>query len=304
MAAPNKRRPGYSRRAQYGNFFGYIAAVIGLGLGAVLLIMSIGDGSRFAGLRGTALDAAAPAGRAAAGTRAQSLSLWATLSGYFTSGARVAALEREVAQARVKLAEQAALGEENARLKALLALDEGPQKPAVIARLIGSTSSSSRRYALLGAGSAQGVAAGMAVRSPLGLIGRVLETGRSSARVLLITDPESSIPVRRAGDGIQGYANGLGNGTVLIRLAITGVNPLKRGDALVTSGSGGLYRPGEAVAVVVSLTTDGAIARPLSDPGQTDFVAVDPLFDEAVRVGDLPPQARPSQTKPATVTKR
>ena len=293
MAAPNKRRPGYSRRAQYGNFFGYIAAVVGLGLGAVLLILSVGHSDRFSGLRTLASDGAAPAAKAAAGTRTQSLSLWATLSGYFTSGARVARLEREVAEARVKLAEQAALKEENGRLLALLALNEGPEKPAVITRLIGSTSSSSRRYALLGAGTNQGVSAGMAVRSPLGLIGRVVETGRGSARVMLITDPESSIPVRRAGDGIQGYANGLGNGTVLIRLAITGTNPLKRGDAMVTSGSGGLYRPGEAVAVVVSLTTDGAIARPLSDPGQTEFVAVEPLFDEVARVGDLPPEVKP-----------
>ena len=46
------------------------------------------------------------------------------------------------------------------------------------------------------------------------------------------------------------------------------------------SPPGSLYRPGEAVAVVVSLTADGAIARPLSDPGQTEFVAVEPLFDE------------------------
>lgn len=279
MAAPNKRRPGYSRRAQYGNFFSYIAAVAGIGLGVLLLVVSTGNSGAFSGLRGAASDVGAPAGTAAAQGRSASEGLWATISGYFTHGARVARLEREVAEARVKLAEQDALREENARLKALVGLTEGEQKPVAITRLVGSTSSSSRRYATIGAGTSQGVQIGMAVRSPLGLVGRVVETGRGSARVLLITDSESSIPVRRASDGVQAYANGLGDGTLQIRLAVTGLNPLKPGDAIVTTGSGGIYRPGQAVAVVVSLTPDGAIARPLSDPALTEFVAVEPLFE-------------------------
>lgn len=291
MAAPNNRRPGYSRRAQYGNFFGYIAAVAGLVVGVILLVVSTGNAGAFTGLRTAAADGTAPAARAAAGARTGSQNLWQVLAGYFTSGARVARLEREVAEGRVKLAEQAALIEENGRLKAMLALTQGDQRPVVVTRMIGSTSSSSRRFATIGAGANQGVRVGMGVRSPLGLIGRVIEVGSSSARLLLVTDADSSIPVRRASDGIQGYANGLGNGTVQIRLSTTGINPLHPGDAIVTSGSGGIYRPGEAVAVIVSLTPDGAIARPLSDPGQTEFVAVEPLFEE---LSAPMPQPRPA----------
>ena len=298
MAAPNNRRPGFSRRAQYGNFFGYLAAVVGLLVGAFLLVVSTGNTGAFSGFRAAAADSTVPAATAAAGARTGSQTLWQALSGYFTSGARVARLEREVAQGRVKLAEQSALAEENGRLKALLALTQSDQRPIVITRLIGSTSSSTRRFATIGAGTNQGVQVGMGVRSPLGLVGRVIEVGRASARVLLVTDTESSIPVRRASDGIQGYANGLGNGTVQIRLSTTGINPFKPGDAIVTSGSGGIYHPGEAVAVVVSLTPDGAIARPLSDPGQTEFVAVEPLFDEIVApAGATRPTSAPAAGK-------
>ena len=286
MAAPNNRRPGYSRRAQYGNFFGYILAVAGLLMGVMMLVVSTGNAGAFAGLRSAASDGAAPAAKVAAGARTGTQSTWAVISGYFTSGLRVARLEREVAEARVRLAEQAALKEENSRLKAMLALSQGDQRPVVVTRLIGSTSSSTRRYATIGAGTNQGVRVGMSVRSPLGLVGRVIEVGASSARLLLVTDTDSSIPVRRASDGLQGYANGLGDGTVQIRLSTTGINPLKPGDAIVTSGSGGLYRPGEAVAVVVRLTPDGAIARPLSDPGQTEFVAVEPQYEE---IAEPPP---------------
>ena len=296
MAAPNNRRPGYSRRAQYGNFFGYILAVAGLLVGVAMLVVSTGNAGAFAGLRSAAGDGAAPAAKVAAGARSSTQSTWAVFSGYFTSGLRVARLEREVAEARVRLAEQAALTEENARLKAMLALTQGEQRPVVVTRMIGSTSSSTRRFATIGAGCHQGVRVGMAVRSPLGLIGRVIEVGSTSARLLLVTDTDSSVPIRRASDGLQGYANGLGDGTVQIRLSNIGINPLMPGDAIVTSGSGGIYRPGEAIAVVVRQTPDGAIARPLSDPGQTEFVAVEPQYEEIVEPVPAP-SPKPSGTR-------
>lgn len=281
MVAPQNRRPGHSRRSQYNTFFSYLLGLGGLGIGVVLLLVSLNDTSAFASARSVASGAVAPAGKAGAEVRSQSQGLLATIAGYFTRGARVAHLEREVAEARVRLAEQEALKDENVRLKALLGLTEVDTRPVAIGRLIGSTSSSTRRFATLSVGARNGVQVGMTVRSPLGLVGRVLEVGGSTARVLLITDSESTIPVRRASDGTQAYATGRGDGTIKIRLAATGLNPLRRGDAIVTSGSGGLFRPNEAVAVVVSLLPDGAIARPLSDPGMTEFVTVEPSYVEA-----------------------
>ncbi len=280
MVAPGKRRPGHSRRAQYNTFYNYLLAVGGLGIGVLLLVVSLGDTAAFAGARATANGAVAPVGQAAAGVRSEGQTWLGTIGAFFTRGSRVAKLENEVAEARVRLAEQAALKDENNRLKTMLGLIESDGKPVAVARLIGSTSSSTRRFATISAGSRQGVRAGMAVRSPRGLVGRVLEVGDTTSRVLLITDSESNVPVRRASDGLQAYATGLGDGTVRIRLAATGTNPLRPGDAIVTSGSGGLYRPNEAVAVVVSLLPDGAVARPLSDPGMTEFVTVEPVYDE------------------------
>ena len=131
----------------------------------------------------------------------------------------------------------------------------------------------------------------MPVISPLGLVGRVLEVGRSSARVLLVTDSESIIPVRRARDGVVALAVGQPDGTVRLKLQSLGVNPLRAGDAFVTSGSGGLFRPGIPFAVVARPTRDGAIARPLSNPASTDFVVVEPQWDEALPDPTLPPAA-------------
>lgn len=289
MAPPSNRRPGHSRRAQYGTFFGYVIAAAGVLAGGALLLVSAQGDAPFSGLRSSASDATAPVARVSASARSGGDTVFDTVAGFFTFGTRVARLEREVALARVKLAESHAVAEENLRLKALLGLAHAEPQPVAITRLIASTSASSRRFATLGAGSAQGVKVGMPVRSPLGVVGRVLEVGRNSARVLLITDSESMVPVRRAGDGLQAYATGHGDGTLQLRLINSGINVLKKGDAFVTSGQGGLFRPGMAVVVVDTPTRDGAIARPLSDPGATDFVTVEPLWDEAAPQPDLPP---------------
>lgn len=288
MAPPINRRSGHSRRAQYGNFIGYVAAVAGAILGAVLLIVSTGNAAAFSGLRTLAGDAAAPAAKFGAETRTGTQGFFATIAGYFLAGSENARLRREVAEARVRLVEAAATQDENRRLKQLLGLREHEPKPVTFARLIGSSSGSTRRFALLGAGSDKGVAVGMPVRSPQGLVGRVLEVGHGAARVLLVTDTESVVPVRRATDGVPAFATGRGDGTLQLRLISLGINPLKKGDAFVTSGSGGLYRPGVAIAVVTSLTRDGAIAQPLSDPGTTEFVAVDPLWEEPAKAVQLP----------------
>ncbi len=297
MATAANRRSGHSRRAQYSAFAGYILAVAGILVAGVLLVFSTGNADAFSSLRGVASDATAPIGRGSAGSRTSGRGLWQAFSGYLTSGRETAQLKQELAEARVKLAATAATAEENARLKALLGLRDEEPKPVATARLIASTSTSTRRFATLGVGAGSGVTIGMPVRSPLGLVGRVLETGNYTARVLLITDSESVVPVRRASDGVAAFAEGQSNGTIRLRLINLGVNPLKRGDAFVTSGAGGLYRPGIPIAVATRILPDGAFARPLSDPGATEFVAVEPVWNPAPE-----PAAPASTAAPATGT--
>ena len=60
MAPPGGPRPGWSRRAQYGLFFSFLAAVAGLVIGLVLLGLSLVAPKSYAAVRGVALDATAP----------------------------------------------------------------------------------------------------------------------------------------------------------------------------------------------------------------------------------------------------
>ena len=82
-----------------------------------------------------------------------------------------------MSDARALLLRARSLSYDNRRLKALLQVRDRISDPVVTARLVSSSASSTRRFAILNAGSWQGVRDGQPVRGPEGLIGRILETG-------------------------------------------------------------------------------------------------------------------------------
>ncbi|WP_408590551.1 rod shape-determining protein MreC [Novosphingobium sp.] len=278
MARLPDRRPGFSRRAQYGIFTGYVVAIGGAVIGAVLLVVSLIQPEAFGFARTAANEVGRPSGVAAAHSRTIGQAIYATVGAYFNAGQQNAALSREVAAARANAVTARAVADENHRLKALLGIVDPVDRPVTAARLIGSTAQSARRYAVLNEGSFSGISAGQSVRAAAGLIGRVVEAGPHTARVLLVTDPENVVPVRRVGDGLPAFVQGAANGTVEIRLINMGLNPLHKGDVFVTSGSGGLYPPNVPVAIATAPHRDGASGRLASDPADTDFVVVLPVF--------------------------
>jgi rod shape-determining protein MreC len=278
MARSRDLRPGYSRRAQYGIFTGYVIFALGVIAGLIALGVSLYDPGAFGFLRGAASEVAAPVGEASSAARRSGGGVIAAISAFFETGRQNLALSREVAGARANAVTARAVADENSRLKALLHIVDPAQPPIATARLIGSTAASARRYAVIDTGSARGVRAGQPVRGAAGLIGRVVETSPDTARVLLVSDAANVVPVRRAGDGLPGFVQGSANGRIEIRLLTMGNNPLHAGDVFVTSGSGGIYPPGVPVAVVAAARRDGAEGRLAADPGATDYVIVLPMY--------------------------
>lgn len=278
MATPENRRLGFNRKAHYRAFTGYVLAILGGFAGLFLLVLSYLDPAGFSVLRGSAAEITAPVSSTLAGARSGTKNGWQEIAAYFDAGSKNSALQRDLEDSRNQLVEARALRQENQRLRRLLDLLETEPEPITIARLISSSASSTRRYATMAAGSRQGVARGQPVRTPKGLIGRVIETTPNTSRVLLLTDPRNVIPVKRASDGVVAFTEGLGNGDIAIRLINIGVNPFEQGDIMVTSGSGGLYSPNIPVAVIREKTSDGALATLLSDPAAADFVMVQRVY--------------------------
>ncbi|HYD13289.1 MAG TPA: rod shape-determining protein MreC [Allosphingosinicella sp.] len=308
MAPPGKRRPGFSRRAQYGVFIGYVIAVAGCLVAVLLLAIAIIDPKGFQALRTAAADVTAPissAGRSVVGFFS---GIGDTLSNYWNAGAQNADLHRQLEEAQRELNSRRALEYENQRLLALLGLARQTDDEVTTARITSSSFQSPRRLATLAAGSGSGVTVGMPVRNADGLIGRVLESGRWASRVLLVTDAASNVPVRLVRDGTPALAVGRGDGTIELRTLEVGQIPFRRGDILVTSGAGGLFPPNIPVATVIGREGERAIARPIADPGRLDFAivqrihqpAADGALDAARPVAPAAPVPAPPQPAPAT----
>lgn len=202
----------------------------------------------------------------------------AAVSDYFGVYRRNAELRAQVEAQREQIKRARMLAYDNRRLKALIGLRERTIPQVTAARLVSSSASSTRRYAILNAGFMQGVRPGQPVRGPEGLVGRVLEVGPGTARVLLLTDPESIVPVRRLSDGMPAIASGRGDGLIEIRPVNLSQASFSPGDVLVTSGTGGIYAPGIRVAMVFRRTGDTALAKAFARPDSFDFAVVDQAY--------------------------
>ena len=284
MAPPSTRRPGFSRRAQYGLFLGYVVAVAGVLFSALLLAISVVDPTGFRALKGATLDATKPITAGGRSVATFFTGIGSTVGNYFNAAAQNGDLKRRLAESRRTVIAARATELENQRLKALLKLSEETQDEVAVTRVVGSSFDSVHRLATLPVGSSSGVQPGQPVRAPDGLIGRVIETGRWASRVLLISDGASNIPVRLVRDGTAAIAAGRGEGSLELKTLEVGRNPFRPGDVLVTSGVGGVYPPNIPVAIVTGVDGDRSFAKPLADPARADFAMVlrpyQPLADQ------------------------
>ena len=187
-------------------------------------------------------------------------------------------------------AENARLREENARLKqwygvamglerqnqslrGLLNFIPGPEPTYVSARVIADAGGAFVRTVVLNAGGRDGVRGGQAVVDGDGFIGRIVEVGRRSARVLLITDLNARIPV--VVEATRTPAILAGDNSDRPTLTFVPANArIDAGQRIVTSGQGGMLPPGLPVGVVASVE-DGLIeVRPFVDWHRLEYVRV------------------------------
>ncbi|SCW91979.1 rod shape-determining protein MreC [Sphingobium faniae] len=282
MARPPSRRPGHNRKAQYSLFASYVVAVTGAVVGLLLVVVAIFDPTGFAAIRAGTAELTRPVSTGLRHMVGGVASIDEVLAAYWRAGSQNVALRRQVEADRNRIIEAKGIAQENARLKKLLKLVDEDQSELLAARLISSSASSARRFARLNAGNWQGVKAGMPVRAPEGLIGRVFTTTPNTAEVLLLTDGSNIVPVRRTNGNIPAISTGLGDGTLEIRALSAGRNPFKPGDLLVTSGIGGIYQPNIPVAVVVRVQGEIAYGVPLANPSRVDAVVVERAFEQVV----------------------
>jgi rod shape-determining protein MreC len=285
-------RPGWSRRAQYGLFFSFLAVIAGIVIGLILLVLSLVAPTRFQSVRGLALNVTGPVAGALHEVTATASGVLSGAGNYWDAASQNSELKRENEAMLQRMVEAKAIIQENRQLKAALQLRERSSKTIAVGRIVGSSFNSPRRFAILSAGSSDGVQVGMPVRSPDGLVGRVIDAGALASRVLLVSDQANIVPARLLRTGIPVISQGRGDGTIDVRPLEVGRNPFKRGDIIITSGTGGLYPPLVPIARIVKLDDDGAIALPLADPTNTSFALVVPPYEPAAVAAESAPASK------------
>ncbi len=172
---------------------------------------------------------------------------------------------------------------ENERLRQILKVPQREIPPLVTASVIGVGGGAFERSVLINAGAGDNVATSLPVVDEEGLVGRTIEVGLLTTRVLLITDLNSRVPIRLERTGDVAIAEGMNE--PFMRLRFLPVDSTAQiGDRVVTSGHGGLYPPDVPVAQVTSIEDDFIRLTPLSNLEALDFVRVmdyRPLAPEA-----------------------
>ncbi|MBB4839196.1 rod shape-determining protein MreC [Sphingomonas kyeonggiensis] len=298
MAPPRNRRPGFSRRAQYGLFLGYVGAVGGMLIGVALLLLSTFNPPAFAAVRGFFSEITTPVASGLTWVRTSVAGVPGGVSSYWNVRGENARLKKQMADDALLVDRARTLNQENRHLREMLKLRDVSTDAVAVARLVASSIGSTRRYATLNAGGWQGVKSGQPVRQPDGLIGQVVETSPNTARVLLIVDSESIVPVRRTRDGLPGIATGRGDGLLDIRSASVATMIFQPGDSFVTSGTGGIFPPNIPVARVIRTARDIAVAAPSANPDALDFALVQQTFlPEPTPTPSASPSAKPAAQK-------
>jgi len=181
------------------------------------------------------------------------------------------------------------LQSENRELRGLLHYKAEPGLAYISARVIADTGGPFVRGLIITAGKLDGVREGMAAMTGDGLIGRVIEAGDWSSRVLLITDLNSRIPVTIAGSGDRAILAGdNSNQPKLLYLPQDAV--LSAGARVVTSGHGGVFPPGLPVGVVTESARGVYSVVAAADLGRINDVR---LIDFSLKGGEF----NPAQTR-------
>lgn len=167
-----------------------------------------------------------------------------------------------------------ALKAENDLLKKLLHYYDTPEVQSRTARVVAETGGSFANALIIYLGEhSDEIKIGYPVVCNKGLIGRIDLISGKYARVMLLTDINSKIPVVSQKSRERGIVSGT-NSPELKLLFTPLLAELQVGDIMVTSGVGGGLPPDIPVASVKQIEMDSIIAVPLFNPSEIEIVKI------------------------------
>ena len=168
---------------------------------------------------------------------------------------RALLLERRVLELSQASQQYLTVREENARLRALLGSRERLGRDVLVAEVVGVLPGADRHQLIIDKGHADGIRNALAVIDEHGMVGQIVETARSSARVLLISDVSHALPVQAVRTNLRGIVSGTGRLDIMALEYVPDSADIREGDVLVSSGLAGRFPGGYPVGVVSAVTS-------------------------------------------------
>ncbi|MBL0087270.1 MAG: rod shape-determining protein MreC [Ideonella sp.] len=216
-----------------------------------------------------------------------------------------AAARAELARLSLRAAQVERLGDENARLRALLDLKPALAVKAISAQVMYEAADPYSRKLFIDRGAANGVVAGSPVVNELGVVGQVTRVYPLTSIVTLLSDRDAAIPVYNARSQQRSAAFGGVEGGMELRF-MAGNADVQAGDVLTTSGVDGIYPPGLSVGRVtrVDRRADTGFARVVVTPSvKLDSVRHLLVLEPIGRQLPAPPAPEPVPDKPGKASK-
>ncbi|MGB3178782.1 MAG: rod shape-determining protein MreC [Albidovulum sp.] len=141
------------------------------------------------------------------------------------------------------------LEQQNAKLLAQNQVRLDAKLTAVSGVVLADSGSPFRQSVLLNVGSRDGIVDGWATMDGLGLVGRISGVGATTARVILLTDSSSRIPVTIQPSGQRAMLVGDNSPTPPVEFLET-PELVRPGDRVISSGDGGVFPSGLLVGQV------------------------------------------------------
>ena len=196
-------------------------------------------------------------------------------------------LKRELQQMKAWKEAALQLEQQNARLLDLNQVRLDPKLTHVTGQVLADSGSPFRQSVLLNVGARDGIRDGWACMDGIGLVGRISGVGRTTSRVILLTDSNSRIPVTVQPSGQRALLTGDNSPSPPLEY-LDKPDLVRPGDRVVTSGDGGVF-PADLLVGEVAQGPDRRLrVRLAADYGRLDFLRV-------LRSHELEPITDPGQ---------
>ena len=162
---------------------------------------------------------------------------------------------------------------ENQSLQKLLNLKINNDYKYVAARVVSDSGNAFVKTFLVSAGQQDGIRKNQAVLAGEGLIGRVIESGDNAARVLLLTDINSRIPVVIEGTNQKAILTGNNTDNPVLK-HLPKDTGIAEGMRLVTSGDGGIFPHGMPVGKIYLGQDNQILVQPYADTARINYVRI------------------------------